>query len=353
MLRSRKRLLALRQYLHSGTRKMKKLWFAAAFAVAALVGGTAGLLHALQAPAAVREVSLSSNDELLSALIYAALEEGYFTRRGLQVRVVGSQTGMHSVGDVVGGRSDFGVGADIPVMFQAMDNQPLHILATLGMSDSNMGIVARRDRHIAGLADLRGKRIGVTLGSAAHYYLDSLLVAAELPREEVTLVDLPPDRLAAALDAGTVDAVALWEFGLGDIAARLGSAGIILDPRLPHAISWCLVIRRDFGREHPDLVKALLAGLRDAEELLEKQPGELRRIVARRLRRDVGEIDRIWGRYQLGLGLDQSLIVALEEESRWAMKSRQSGRTTLPNYLEYIDFAPLAAVKPRGVTIVR
>lgn len=335
---------------------MRKAWIPAVVAVAA-AAAIGGAFHFFQSgarpPAAMHDVSLSSDDEIMSGLIYLALDQGFFARHGLQVSLVKTSAGMASIRNVLGGRSDFGVATDIPIMFQAMQDRSLVILATLAMTDGNMGVVARRESHIADPADFRGRRIGVALGTAAHYYLDRLLVAADLSRDDVVLVDLPPGQLWPSLASGAVDAIVLWELALSDARAHLGSAGVTINPHLAHPLSWCLVTRRSFDREHPELVKAMLASLMDAERLLAAEPARARRIIARRINRDVRLVEGVWSYYKLGLGLDQSLIVALEEESRWAMATRQSGRAVLPNYLDFIDFAPLAAVKPAAVSIVR
>jgi NitT/TauT family transport system substrate-binding protein len=56
---------------------------------------------------------------------------------------------------------------------------------------------------------------------------------------------------------------------------------------------------------------------------------------------------------QMMLGLDQSLLLALEEEARWAIANRLVPGTQVPNYLEFIHPEALSAVRPRSVFLLR
>jgi NitT/TauT family transport system substrate-binding protein len=50
--------------------------------------------------------------------------------------------------------------------------------------------------------------------------------------------------------------------------------------------------------------------------------------------------------------LDQSLILALEDESRWARKRGLTAKGEVLNFLDYIHLDGLKAVKPEAVRIL-
>ncbi len=52
------------------------------------------------------------------------------------------------------------------------------------------------------------------------------------------------------------------------------------------------------------------------------------------------------------LSLSQVLIIAMEDEARWAIKNNLTDATEVPNYLDYIYFDALEAVKPDAVNII-
>jgi NitT/TauT family transport system substrate-binding protein len=62
---------------------------------------------------------------------------------------------------------------------------------------------------------------------------------------------------------------------------------------------------------------------------------------------------RGWKEGKFTLFLDQALIVSLEDQARWAIKNKLTDATKAPNYLNYIYFDALEAVKPKSMTIIR
>jgi hypothetical protein len=53
------------------------------------------------------------------------------------------------------------------------------------------------------------------------------------------------------------------------------------------------------------------------------------------------------------LVLDQSILVSLEDEARWAMNERLTDKKEIPNYLDFIYVDALEQAKPETVTIIR
>ena len=52
------------------------------------------------------------------------------------------------------------------------------------------------------------------------------------------------------------------------------------------------------------------------------------------------------------LELTQSLFLRLEDEARWVIDAKLTRHETVPNFLSFIDTAPLKAVRPDSVTII-
>ncbi len=53
------------------------------------------------------------------------------------------------------------------------------------------------------------------------------------------------------------------------------------------------------------------------------------------------------------LMLDQSLVVAMEDEARWMISNNRTTEMMVPNFLEYIHLDGLKSVKPAEVNIIR
>jgi hypothetical protein len=65
------------------------------------------------------------------------------------------------------------------------------------------------------------------------------------------------------------------------------------------------------------------------------------------------DIARIWSQNQFGLSLDQSLVVAMEDEARWMIKNNLTAEKDVPFFNDYIYEGALKAIKPEAVNIIR
>jgi len=68
---------------------------------------------------------------------------------------------------------------------------------------------------------------------------------------------------------------------------------------------------------------------------------------------DDAYLEIIWQRYQFSLSLDQSLILAMEDEARWMIKNKLTRENQVPNFMNYLYLDGLKAVKPEAVNIIR
>ena len=59
----------------------------------------------------------------------------------------------------------------------------------------------------------------------------------------------------------------------------------------------------------------------------------------------------VWSRNDFSLSLDQSLVVAMENEARWMIKNRLTFETEVPDFLNYIYVEGLNSIKPGSVDI--
>ena len=103
--------------------------------------------------------------------------------------------------------------------------------------------------------------------------------------------------------------------------------------------------------DHPEIVKRFLKSLAQAEEFLVHHPSEAKVIIQKRLNIDEADLAAIWPQDTFSLSLDQSLILAMEDEARWLISNNLTTEKAVPNFLDYIYIDGLKAVKPGGVRI--
>ncbi|MER5862416.1 ABC transporter substrate-binding protein [Kitasatospora sp. NPDC002040] len=130
------------------------------------------------------------------------------------------------------------------------------------------------------LADLKGKKVSTSVGSAADGTLVQALRKAGVADTEIQKQNQQPAVGASALKAGGVDALAQFVAWPGAVVfagdARLLYDGAALAKPTLHGV----VIRQKFGTERPAVVKAFLNAQADATAYLNQEPLAASRKVA-------------------------------------------------------------------------
>lgn len=93
-------------------------------------------------------------------------------------------------------------------MSQGVDMQMFMLAIVIGKAES---LIARDGSGISKVADLKGKRVAVPIGSTAHFSLMGALQHEKVPVSEVKIMGMPPDQIAAAWEQGAIDAAFVWE----------------------------------------------------------------------------------------------------------------------------------------------
>ena len=213
-------------------------------------------------PGPVEVLRLAVNAEYVgSCPVLAARARGYFAREGIDARLQPYSSGKASLEAVLQGRADLGTVSDIPVVLASLKNQSVVIIASIFEAERDHGIVGRLDRGVSTPASLKGKRIGVTLGTSGQFTLDAFLNRQKLLPSEVTLRNYAPEQLAGALARGEVDAAAGWEpFLTGMTHAIAGKAAIFYGEDV-YAGLFNVAGTGDFVRSHPATVRKVLRAL--------------------------------------------------------------------------------------------
>lgn len=99
-------------------------------------------------------------------------------------------------------KADLATLGNLPIVFATLNQVPLSIVATIANASRGAGIVARRDRDIARAADLKGKTIGVTLGTDGHFVLGVLLAEQGIEMGKVRAQNVPPEEIVARSQTG-------------------------------------------------------------------------------------------------------------------------------------------------------
>lgn len=225
-------------------------------------------------------------------------ERGYFEQR---LDALGKQTGKtyrvdwqdYDTGapitaQMLAGKIDIGSMGDYPLLINGSragtDEHGTEMVSVTGYNPHGAlnGVVVAPNSDVKTLTDLEGGDISASVGSAGHGTLVQALDAAGLdPEHDVTVENQDPSVGAAALKAGSVDAVAQFVAWPGLLAFqdqdRLVYDGGRLDLPTLHGV----VVRKEFVSQDEDVVDAFLQAQLDATDYLHQHPVEAAEAVAK------------------------------------------------------------------------
>jgi ABC-type nitrate/sulfonate/bicarbonate transport system substrate-binding protein len=284
------------------------------------------------------------------ALAVIAEQNGFFADEGLTVEHAHFDLGRDALAAMLEGRADVAMAFLTPVALRAFDDPRLRILTSLHHAHENTAVVARRDRGIRSVADLRGKRVGAPRSTAAEFFLQTLLTLNAVPSREVELVDLPPDRLPDALEAGEVDAVAMNSPYRERARRRLGEGALELTSKVYLEMTVLLTREDHLQSRHGAIVK-LLRALARAERLAQARPREAVEALRRGFPADSAEeLEAQWAQIVPHLGLHNVLLTALDREAAF-LRARRGISRPPPDFRSLVAAGPLFDVLPEAVTL--
>ena len=334
------------------TRRTRRALVGAAWALGwTLAWGGALAMFARRAEAAPPLVAAVSTGPV-SLPVYVAQARGFFKDEGLDLQVRDCASGRECYQWLADGRVDLATAAELQVVTGGAAHRELAIVATISASSYQIKMVARRSARIAEAPQIRGKRVGTVLGSSAQYFLDNWLVFNDIDPTTVAVTGLPPDKLVAALEARSVDAIAIWEPIASAAALLLAGDAVTFATARVYTQHFNLVgARPTLERRDADVARLLRALLR-AQRAIQSDPEAARAVLAERLHVPVPMAASMMENLDYRVRLDQSLVTTMQGEARWVARNAGGGRANM-DVLRAIAPAPLQRVEPDAVGLVQ
>jgi NitT/TauT family transport system substrate-binding protein len=254
--------------------------------------GVAGVLLALFVggckPADRTELRIATNPWAPCEFLYLAKERGFFAAEGLEVRLVEHASLSDCRVAFANGQVDAMTGSLVDVL-QARENSPRSPQVALVTDYSNGADMILGRAELNSVADLKGRRVGIELGSLSVFMLARALERAGLKLNDVEMVSCAPDEMKAAMISGSVDAVVTYPptsvgieaggqvrrlFSSAEIPGEVvdvlavDAAWLQRDPSLPARLARVMQRALDEARAHPQAAYTFMGqreGLSGAE----------------------------------------------------------------------------------------
>ena len=113
-----------------------------------------------------------------------------------------------------------------------------------------------------------------------------------------------------------------------------------------------LICTRSWAQQNPDLIVRFLKSLVQAESFVQDHQSQSIAIVTKTLNYSTTYLPTVWSNYHFSVTLDQSQIVAMQDEAQWLIQNNLTTATAIPNFLNYVYLNGLESVNPDAVNII-
>ena len=203
-----------------------------------------------------------------------AEEGGFFTRYGVDVEPVYYATSFDSLADLAASHLDGGLMA-IGDTVNVESHTGIKVVA---VSDDGGFSTIVSTSGITIVSELKGRRIGVELGTSQELVVTQMLAAAGVQTSDVTLYNLHPEDVPSALGA-RVDAAFTWEPFASQAVAR--GNRVLYSSREGAGLSPTVIaFRQSVVEARPDEIRSFLKAWFAATEFRKQNPDETRQMIA-------------------------------------------------------------------------
>ena len=202
--------------------------------------------------------------------------EKEFAKDGIKILWVKTVSSSNALQFLNAGSIDFGSTAGSAALVAKINGNPIKSIYTYSRPEWT-ALVTTKDSSINKVEDLKGKKVAMVRGTDPHIFAVRALLAAGITDKDYTpvLVQQHADG-GTALLRGDVDA---WA-GLDPMMAQHEvQDGARLFFRKPEANTWGILnSREEFLKDHPDIVKRVLAAYEEARKYSLANYAELKKV---------------------------------------------------------------------------
>jgi NitT/TauT family transport system substrate-binding protein len=333
---------------------MKKMMVVFIAVIAVMVAVLLGLWYMLNSPTTysgtLEPITIGVPPNEASALIYIAEERGFFADNGINATIKNCSTALEAINAMKNGEADISVSAEYPIVTEVFKKENISVIGCIDKHDTTY-IIGRKDRGIENVSDLMGKRIGVSRGTIADFYVGRFLDLHDINLQNVTIADIPQSQSVDAITNGSVDATLIRQAYDIRVDEFADSNHVVWPVQNSQATYMVMTCRDDWAAAHPEPINRFLKSLVLAEDYYSKNPAEAKSIIQKWLQYDDAYMATVWPDSQFSLSLDGSLITAMEDEGRWMIANNLTNVTTIPDYWNYVYTKGLLEVDPEAVNI--
>jgi NitT/TauT family transport system substrate-binding protein len=218
------------------------------------------------------------------APIYLGKQKGFFSSRGIDLNLQTAQGGAAIVPAVVSGQYQFGFSNVVSLMLAQSRNVPIKVVSngnnTTGDAAKDFGGIVVKDPAITSPKQLEGKKVATnTLKNIVDTSVKHIVKSDGGDPAKVSFVELAFPDMAAAMDAGRVDAIFVVEpFLTAAVAKGWKVVGTYADVH-PNLCVALYFTSTQLMTSNADLVRRFTEAMKESLTYAQANPDEVRAVL--------------------------------------------------------------------------
>ena len=170
---------------------------------------------------------------------FVARDQNMFKKAGLDAKFTRFTAGPAMLAALKGEDIDIAFMTTAPAVFGLSQGLDLKVFFIESDAAATQALVSTKAAAIKSLSDQKGRRIGVTFGTSAHYALLKSLQEANLSAQSVQILDMQPTAMIPAFIKGDIDGAWSWDPWTAKMESEGGHiVGSLETMHLPMAGVW-------------------------------------------------------------------------------------------------------------------
>lgn len=257
---------------------------------------------------------------LIDGLSIVAAEQDPWKDNGLTVDVRRFSSGRETAEALIGGHVDVATFAELPFVLASVRDPSLRIIRVLNDARS-LGIVVNRTKKIDHPVDLKGRSIGVSVGTTGNLALISYLQKNGITSKDIRVINLGPAELLAAFINGDVDAICTWQ-PFVQFALQRSPDGALLSGSQDHLRAMYLLVAREKTiLDRREELSRLVAGLDVTQVGFEQRASDAQLILGKATGLDLASLRNIWDLFEFKVRSADVALTALRDAEKFAAAS--------------------------------
>lgn len=229
---------------------------------------------------------------------FVARDQNMFKKAGLAADFTRFTAGPAMLAALKGEDIDIAFMTTAPAIFGLSQGLDLKVFFIESDAADTQALVSTKQAAMKSLADQKGRRIGVTFGTSAHYALLKSLQQLKIRPDSVKILDMQPSAMLPAFIKGDIDGAWSWDPWTAKMESEGGHiVGSLGTMRLPMAGVW--VARSKWLSVNEPAAQRFIKAMDETTTLLKTDEKAAVAAISEALGVDLNDATRIYRRIEI------------------------------------------------------